>query len=139
MEDIGQLRRSAERYEFHYPDLGLVVRGPYAEWVLEAAGEIISRTERLRAEGRIEELRTLTEFGEADPIEIDSAEFDVNVRFEAVPQCLVSMGTMDYHWISRDGREENEQDRPIRRVYDTSRTRGDTFLANTPDPDGPQG
>ncbi len=136
MEEIGHLRKAGERYEFHYPELGLVVRGPYAEWVLEAAGEIVSRTERLRAEGRLEELRALTEFGEADPIEIDSAEFDVNARFEAIPQCLVSMGALDYHWMSRDGREDAEHDRPIRRIYDTSRTRNDSFLANPPDADG---
>lgn len=130
MNDIGFLRKSDERYEFHYPELGLIVRGSYAEWVLEAAGEIIARSEKLRAEGHIDELETLAEFGEADEISVESAKFDATARFEAMPQCVVCMGTMDYQWISKDGRAEGEDHLGLRRIHDTSRTRHDTFLKN---------
>ena len=130
MDDIGFLRKSDERYEFQYPELGLVVRGNYIEWVLEAAAEIITRAEKLRTEGKIDELQTLAEFGEADEIEIDSARFDANARFEAMPQCVVSMGSMDYHWMSSDGRAEGDAHLGMRRIHDMSRTRNDTFLAN---------
>lgn len=130
MDDIGFLRKSDERYEFCFPELSLVVRGNYVEWVLEAAAEIISRAEKLRSDGRIDELETLAEFGEADEIEIDSAKFDSNARFEAMPQCVVSMGSMDYHWVSRDGRESANDHLGMRRIHDMSRTRNDTFLAN---------
>ena len=104
MNDIGFLRKSDERYEFYYPELGLIIRGSYAEWVLEAAGEIIAR--------------------------VESARFDANARFEAIPQCVVSMGTIDYHWVSPDGRGAGEDHMGLRRIHDTSRTRNDSFLKN---------
>lgn len=130
MDDIGYLRRNAEKFEFHFPELGLIVRGPYAEWVLEAAGEVIAQTERMLAEGKLDELRTLTEFGEVEEIEVDSVEFEAEARFEAVPQCIVSMGALDYHWVSAAGREDEAAHGGLRRIVDMSKTRGDSFLRN---------
>jgi len=133
MEDVGYLKRQDDRYEFHYPELGLVVRGPFAEWVLEAAGEIISRTAEMDTQGTIEELKMLAEFGEADEITIDSAQFDANARFEAVPQCVVSMGRMDYHWVAPAGREpgaSGDFSECLKRIQVLSKTKNDTFLKN---------
>ena len=133
MENIGYLREHDGRVEFHYEKLGLVVRGNYAEWVLEAAAEVISQTEKLQADGQIEELATLCEFGEASELEVDTAKFDAKSRFEIVPQCLVSMGSLDYKWASAAGRDkspENFAGQPMRRLHDMSLTRNDTFLQN---------
>lgn len=131
MTDLGTLRQCDSSYEFHYPEHGLVVRGQYVEWVLEAAAEIIAQTEKLKADGHIEELKTLAEFGEADEMEVDTAAFDANTRFETVPQCTVSMGSMDYRWMSQVGRDgEPEKHQPIQRIHDMSKTRNDTFLKN---------
>lgn len=130
MSDLGFLRKQGETYEFHYPEHGLIVRGSYAEWVLEAAAEIIAQTEKLGADGHIEELKALAEFGEADEMEIDSAVFDAESRFEKVPQCTVSMGSMDYRWVSPVGRHSDEGEPVIARIHDMSRTRNDTFLKN---------
>lgn len=130
MEEIGKLSKAAGRYEFTFPELNLVVRGAYAEWVLEAAGEVISQTERLRAEGKLEELDTLKEFGEVTEIELDSARFETQSRFEAVPQCLVSLGENDYRWVAQPGRDGKEN--PIQRVHDMSLTRNDSFLTDRP-------
>lgn len=41
MEGFGQFRVFDDRFEFRYPELGLTVRGAYADWVLEAAAEIL--------------------------------------------------------------------------------------------------
>lgn len=128
MEDLGTLRKSAGRYEFSFPELGLIVRGAYAEWVLEAAGEIIAEAEKLTEGGKVEELEMLVEFGEADEMDVDSAKFDFKARFEAVPQCVVTMGDLDYRWMSKDGREEGQTS--VTRVIDMSATRNDTFLEN---------
>lgn len=129
-EAIGNLTKSSGRFEFAFPDLALVIRGPYAEWVLEAAAEIIQQTERLRSEGHIEELTMLEEFGEENAgIELDAAKYETRTRFEAVPQCLVSMGDTDYRWVSREGRKEGESSY-VQRVHDMSLTRNDTFLAD---------
>ncbi len=129
-EAIGSLTKSSGRFEFAYPELGLVVRGPYAEWVLEAAAEIVQQTEKLRSDGTIEELSMLQEFGEESAgIELDSAKYDARARFEAMPQCLVSMGDTDYRWVSRDGREDNAN-QFVERVHDMSMTRNDSFLAD---------
>jgi hypothetical protein len=131
MNDIGFLRKNGPSFEFHYPEHALIVRGSYIEWVLEAAAEIISQTEKLKADGHLEELKALAEFGEADEVEIDSALYDANARFEVVPQCLVSMGSMDYRWISAVGRRTDpEPEQPMQRIHDMSRTRHDTFLKN---------
>ena len=132
MDDIGYLKRTDDRFEFHYPELGLVVRGPFVEWVMQSAAEIIARTVELSAKGEIEELEMMVEFGEVDEIEVDSAKFDVNARFEAVPQCVVSMGRMDYHWVAPEGREGDigELSQCLRRIHVMSKTRHDTFLAN---------
>lgn len=132
MEDIGFLRKQDDRYEFHYPELGLVVRGPFAEWVLQSAAEITARTAELSMQGRIDELKMLAEFGEVDEIEVDSAAYDANARFEAVPQCVVSMGRLDYHWVAPEGREHESGALSdcLRRIHVMSKTRNDTFLKN---------
>jgi len=64
MSEIGTIRKAGPSYELHYPEHGLIVRGQYVEWVLEAAAEIIAQTEKLRNEGDLDELKTLAEFGE---------------------------------------------------------------------------
>lgn len=132
MEDVGYLRSDGDRFEFHYPDLGLVVRGPFAEWVLEAAGEVIARTAELSAQGTIDELKMMVEFGEADAVTVDCAQFDADARFEAVPQCVVSMGRMDYHWIAEAGRDAGSNDFSacLKRIQILSKTKNDTFLKN---------
>ena len=133
MENIGHFRKLEDRYEFQYPPLNMTVRGAHAEWVLEAAAEILRETERMRVDSHIDELKTLAEFGEADEIEIDSAQFDATARFEVVPQCVVSMGTMDYKWTSPDGRAQDNAglgDGLLKRIHDMSLTRSDSFLNN---------
>lgn len=133
METLGILTKSGGRYEFRHDPLALVVRGDYAEWVLAAAAELMDVIARREAEGRIEELETLQEFGEVEPIELDSAKFDMRARFEAVPQCLVTMGSMDYRWVAPEARESGIppfEGHPIKRVHDMSLTRNDTFLQN---------
>ncbi len=132
MDDIGTLRFRDDRYEFHYPEYGLTIRGPFVEWVLQAAAEVVSRTAELSAQGRIDELETLAEFGEAEPIEVESARYDANARFEQVPQCVVSMGKLDYHWVAPEGREAAGDDLTscLRRLHVMSKTRNDTFLKN---------
>ena len=132
MSDLGFLKKQGSSYEFHYPEHHLVVRGAYVEWVLEAAAELIAQTEKLRTEGQLDELKTLQEMGEADAVEIDSAEFDSNARFEVIPQCVVTMGSLDYRWVAPEGRDESESGFPAKRVHDMSRTRHDTFLKNVP-------
>jgi hypothetical protein len=132
MEDIGFLTRQDDRYEFHSREFGIVVRGPFAEWVLRAAGEVIARTAELSAQGAIDELEMLVEFGEADPIDVDAARYDADARFEAVPQCVVSMGRMDYHWIAPEGREGDSPGQCLRRIHVMSKTRNDSFLKNEP-------
>jgi hypothetical protein len=127
MEVTGQLRKQDSRYEFHFEEIGLVVRGEHPEWVLEAAAEIICDTERLRFEGRIDELTVLTECGEADEIDIDDLRYCADERFEKVPQCTVSLGSIDYHWVSKEGRNGLATRRPpVERIHRISLTRPDT-------------
>lgn len=136
MEEIGHFRKLEDRFEFQYPELGLTVRGAHAEWVLEAAAEILRETEKMRVESHIDELKTLAEFGEVDEIEVDSVLNDANQRFEIIPQCVVSMGTMDYKWTSPDGRPDGSSGlghNLLKRIHDMSLTRNNTFLSN---PDG---
>ncbi len=133
MQEIGHLRKTESRYEFHYSELNLVIRGPYAEWVLEAAAEIIQSTHKLQTEGEIEGLKTLIEFDEAEAIALDAAEYVAQERFETVPQCTVSMGDMDYKWMSAVGRGLEGSDfdgQYIKRLHNMAMTRNDTFLKN---------
>jgi hypothetical protein len=122
---IGQLRKNAGRYEFSCPEYGLIVRGIYLEWVLEAAAEVIAKTEQLKANGRIEEMLILAEFGETDgasEADVESARYAAKNRFGAVPQCIVSMGDNDYRWIQRDGRPDSDSSH-VERLLDHSLTR----------------
>ncbi|MEM6548600.1 MAG: hypothetical protein AAF713_12760 [Pseudomonadota bacterium] len=133
MEETGQLRKLGERYEFHFSELGLVVRGSHPEWVLEAAAEIITDVEQVQAEGHLEELKMLTEMGEANEMDLDDAKFTLTQRFETVPQCIISMGATDYHWVSKPGRSDMIQSKPpVTRLHDMSLTRNNSFLQNEP-------
>lgn len=114
------------RYEFSCPSIGLIVRGPFAEWVLEAGAEILAQTEKMRLDSLVEELAMLAEFGDATTTEVDVAKYDTAARFEAVPQCIVSLGDNDFRWVSAVGRKPG--DRNLQRLFDMSLTRHDTFL-----------
>ena len=133
MDDIGQMKEVDGRYEFRHEGLGLVVRGDHPEWVLMAAAEIISNTAKIESEAELESLAALAEFGEASGIEVDSAKFEFKKRFETIPQCIVSLGKIDYKWATAEGREKllNEYDgHMVRRIHDMSLTFNDTFLEN---------
>lgn len=134
MDDIGRLIKADGRYEFSFDELNLVVRGAHAEWVLEAAIEIIKETALAEIEGKANEIEALMEFGEADEMDLDILKHDQQARFEIMPQCLVSMGNMDYRWIAPEGRAKDGQAPNTRqvmeRLVDQSLSRNDTFLQN---------
>ncbi len=130
MDELGTLRKHAGRFEFSFPELDLTVRGPYVEWVLEAAAEILAQTEKLRSDGKLDELEMLKEFGEASEVDVDAAKYESNARFEALPQCVVSLGTLDYRWVSSVKRSGDET--PMQRIVDMSLTRNDSFLRDEP-------
>ncbi|MGF1544576.1 MAG: hypothetical protein ACFB00_08780 [Parvularculaceae bacterium] len=121
---VAQLRVVANRYELVYPDYDLIVRGPYAEWVLEAAAEIVGRTEKLRTDGALEELKILSEFEDSvEETDIEAAKYEARARFGAVPQCIVSMGANDYRWVHQSGRAPDGKDQYVERLHDQSLTR----------------
>lgn len=119
MESAGYLKACDGRVEIHFEAMGLVVRGDHVEWVLEAAAEVIGQTERLRSEVRIEELEAL---GAASEAEIETARHDARQRFEVIPQCVVSTGTLDYKWTSRSehGTQPAQDRRSMRANADTT-------------------
>lgn len=130
MENIGTFSKEGDDFTFRCPTAGVMVRGKYPEWVLEAAAEAISVAERIKADGRIEEISALVEFEEASDIDLDIAKMDHNQRFEAVPQCFVAMNGGDYRWVSPGARKEDEH--ALTRIFDMSRTHNDTFLQDEP-------
>lgn len=133
MKQIGQLFEADGRYEFRLDEMSLIVRGDHPEWVLQAAAEVAGQTARLEAESRVEELESLVEFEAATEIEVDSAKFSLNQRFEVIPQCLVTMGRLDYKWAAPAGREHMSDEfggHPYRRVHNMALTYNDTFLRN---------
>lgn len=121
---VGNIRFADGRFEFHCPEYDLVIRGRYLEWVLEAASEVIARTEQIKAESKIEEMKLLAEFdGETTLASIDAATFDARQRFRALPQCVVSMGHDDYRWVHVDGRDDKSAHPCTSRIVDQSATR----------------
>lgn len=133
MKEIGQLMEADGRYEFRVAEMGLIVRGDHPEWVMQAASEVLGTTAKLEAESKIDELESLLEFEAVNEIEVDSAKFSMKERFETIPQCIVTMGQLDYKWASPEGRERLDAEfdgRPYRRIHDMSLTYNDTFLKN---------
>ncbi len=133
MDEIGQMKEVDGRFEFRHDGLGLVVRGDHPEWVLMAAAEIISNTAKIECEAELESLTALAEFEEASSIEVDSAKFAFKQRFDTIPQCIVSLGKIDYKWATAEGRQKlmDEYDgHMVRRIHDMSLTFNDTFLDN---------
>jgi hypothetical protein len=114
---IAYLAKDGRRFELNFPEYALTIRGPYVEWVLEAAAEIIGKVERTKAESAVEEMQ------------IDSAKYEQATRFETIPQCVVTMNEMDYRWVAKDGRKPEDQT-PMQRLHDISLTRNGTFLTN---------
>lgn len=140
MTEIGRLSLADGQYEFRDPSRNLIVRGGHPEWVLMAAAEVIGNTARLEAESLLEELTALIEFEAAEAIEVDSARFSLKERFELVPQCIVSLGTMDYKWAAAEGRAKKPTEfgsHPLKRVHDMSLTKTESFLSNDPGVDMP--
>lgn len=133
MNQIGQLVESEGQYEFRDPARNLTVRGEHPEWVLMAAAEVIANTQRLEAESLIDELATMVEFEAATEIEVDAARYALKERFEIVPQCLVTIGKIDYKWASEEGRQKLPDQfgsQTVSRVHDMSLTRSNSFLDN---------
>jgi hypothetical protein len=128
---IAYLAKDGRRFELNFPEYALTIRGPYVEWVLEAAAEIIGKVERTKAESAVEEMQMLKDFGDESigDLEIDSAKYEQATRFETIPQCVVTMNEMDYRWVAKDGRKPEDQT-PMQRLHDISLTRNGTFLTN---------
>lgn len=135
MKELGQLFEADGRYEFRYDDLNLIIRGDHPEWVLQAASEVLGKTARLEKESMIDELTSLVEFEAATETEVDAARYALKERFEIIPQCIVSMGRMDYRWAAEEARKRLDPafgDQPIKRIHDMSLTMGESFLSNEP-------
>jgi len=133
MSEIGCLSETDGQYEFRDPSRSLVIRGEHPEWVLMAAAEVIGNNARLEAESFIEELNAMVEFEAAEEIEVDSAKYALKERFELIPQCIVTLGKMDYKWAAPEGRAKKQDEfgnQALKRVHDMSLTRSDTFLVN---------
>jgi hypothetical protein len=135
MKELGQLFEADGRYEFRYGDLNLIVRGDHPEWVLQAASEVLCKTARLEKESMIDELTSLVEFEAATETEVDAARYALKERFEILPQCIVSMGRMDYRWAAEGG--EGAAGSGVRRPADQANPRhvadkNDSFLENEP-------
>jgi hypothetical protein len=129
-EPIAQMFKEGNRYGMAFPAYNISIRGPYIEWVLLAAAEMIGKIERLKLEGTIEELELMRDFadGEDSEIQIDAARYAANNRFEVVPQCIVTMHDTDYRWVAKaDGGQGM-----MERLLDASLTRNNTFLSNSP-------
>ena len=121
---VGSICYANNCVEFHCPEYDLVIRGRYLEWVLEAAAEVIGRTEQIKAESGIEEMKLLSEFdGETTLTSIDAATFEARQRFRSLPQCIVSMGNDDYRWVHQEGREDKTSHPCTNRIIDQSMTR----------------
>lgn len=133
MNEVGQLIEADGRYEFRLDFIGLIVRGDHPEWVLQAASEVLGQSARMEGESKLDELATLVEFEAATETEVDAAKYAIRERFETIPQCLVTMGRMDYKWAAPEGRAKMGHDfgsLPIKRVHDMSLTVNDSFLQN---------
>ena len=133
MQQIGTLTETNGRFEFRLEKMDLVVRGSFAEWVLEAAAEIVAQNARMECESKLDEVTAMHEFGEASEIEVDAATYDARARLETIPQCSVSWGQNEYRWAAADGRQKLAAEfdgHPMRRVHDMSLTRHDSFLVN---------
>ncbi|MDX8355840.1 hypothetical protein [Cognatiyoonia sp. IB215182] len=133
MSEIGCLSETDGQYEFRDPSRSLIIRGEHPEWVLMAAAEVIGNTARLEAESVVEELNAMVEFEAVEPIEVDSAKYAMKERFELIPQCIVTLGKMDYKWAAPEGRAKKQDEfgsQTLKRVHDMSLTRSDTFLSN---------
>lgn len=133
MKEVGQLYEADGRFEFRLGEMNLIVRGDHPEWVLQAASEVMLQSARLEQESRVEELSSLVEFEAATEIEVDAAKYSMKERFETIPQCIVTMGRLDYKWAAPEGRERLSEEfdgNPYRRIHDMSLTFGDTFLKN---------
>jgi len=133
MRQIGQLIEADGRYEFRIEEKGLIVRGDYPEWVIKAASEVLETTEKLEAESRVDELTSLVAFEAAEPIEVESARYTLKQRFEIIPQCIVTLGRMDFRWAAKEGRDKLARQfdgHTVTRINDMSLTLNDSFLAN---------
>src|SRR6056297_2225048 len=132
MEVIGKLTEENGRIEFRCEKTGLIVRGDYAEWVLSAAAEMLGTMAEKDLEGRIDELETLVEFGEATETAVSSAKWEHKARFEIVPQCSVTMGRTEYRWVAPEAEDVRAQEfdgHPFKRVHNMALTKNDSFLA----------
>ena len=130
MNEIGRLSESDGQYEFREPGRSLIVRGEHPEWVLLAAAEVIGNTAKLEAASVLEGLTAMVE---VEAVEVDSAKYAMKERFDLIPQCIVTVGKMDYKWAAPEGRAKKQDefgDQPLKRVHDMSLTRSDSFLTN---------
>ena len=129
---VAYLRQAGNRFELAYPEYGIKIHGPYAEWVLEAAADVIARIEKTKTDGAIEELELMQEFDDQqdNSIEIDSLKYNAKERFDIVPQCVISMADMDYRWVSKVQRDLTDKNGFGKRLHDMSLTHNDTWLVN---------
>lgn len=124
-EHVAYLVKHETRFELVYPAYNLALRGPYAEWLFQAAAEVIRRIDSIKAEGALDELEMLAGFGDMEdaPVQMDSLRYESGTRFETVPQCLVTVGDTDYRWVAPEARNPGVNGFG-ERIHDMLLTRG---------------
>jgi len=125
---VAQLHKHGAHFELVYPEYRLTLRAPYAEWIFEAAAEILSCIEKLRIEGEIDELEMIKQFVDQDTINIalDSIKYENGNRFDVVPQCVLTMADTDYRWVSPLARDPKASHFG-QRLHDMSLTRSGDY------------
>lgn len=100
------------QYILSYPAYKLEIRGKYPEWVFSAAYEILRHLSRVEDANQLDMMR-FTRDEDDDPIEVEMdteyQRYQMEARYDAIPQCGVTYDGEDYRWIAEPGRADDEE------------------------------
>lgn len=106
---VAELVLAYGQYILAYPQFKLEIRGKYPEWVFAAATEILTNLSRMSDANDLD-LARYAHDEEDDPIEVEmNVEFrryQLETRYESIPQCGVTYDGEDYRWIAEPGRHD---------------------------------
>jgi len=109
---VAELVLAYGQYILSYPEFKLEVRGKYPDWVLAAGSEILAHISKMAALNELDLTRYARDEDD-DPIEVEMdveyLKYQMESRYESVPQCGVTYDGEDYLWVAEPGRADDDE------------------------------
>ena len=109
---VAELVLAYGQYILSYPQYKLEIRAKFPEWAFAAGSEILASVSRMADLNEMDLVRYARDEDD-DPIEAEMdaeyLQYQMESRYDSVPQCGVTYDGQDYRWVAEPGRVDDDE------------------------------